>query len=123
MQLQHELQEAYGNVNDIDAFEGGLARTPVPGSIFGPMFQRIIAGQAVPRATQAAARASAGRASAGDSGSAPSMMQVFATEQRTILISRGGAIASGLNLVVARRPMLARAMATPGACQRSERLP
>ena len=44
-QVQHELQEAYGSVNNIDAFEGGLAEDPVPGSIFGPLFQKIIAGQ------------------------------------------------------------------------------
>ena len=45
VQVQNELEQAYGNVNNIDAFEGGLAEDPVPGSIFGPLFQQIIAGQ------------------------------------------------------------------------------
>jgi peroxidase len=43
--VQAELKEAYGNVNNIDAFEGGLAEDPVPGSDVGPLFQRIVANQ------------------------------------------------------------------------------
>ncbi len=37
VQVQHELQEAYGNVNNIDAFEGGVAENLVPGSTVGPL--------------------------------------------------------------------------------------
>jgi hypothetical protein len=43
--VQQELQEAYGNVNNIDAFEGGLAEDPVPGSDVGPLFQKIMVDQ------------------------------------------------------------------------------
>ncbi len=43
--VQKELQEAYGNVNNIDAFEGGLAEDPVAGSDVGPLFQAIMANQ------------------------------------------------------------------------------
>jgi peroxidase len=43
--VQKELQEAYGNVNNIDAIEGGLAEDPVPGSDVGPLFQAIMANQ------------------------------------------------------------------------------
>ena len=32
VQVQHELQQAYGNVNNIDPFEGGVAEDLVPGS-------------------------------------------------------------------------------------------
>ena len=45
VQVQQELQEAYGNVNNIDAFEGGLAEDPVPGSDVGPLFQTIMVDQ------------------------------------------------------------------------------
>lgn len=45
VQVQQELQEAYGNVNNIDAFEGGLAEDPVPGSDVGPLFQAIMVNQ------------------------------------------------------------------------------
>jgi peroxidase len=45
VQVQHELEEAYGNVNDIDAFEGGLAEDHVPGSDVGPLFQAIMVNQ------------------------------------------------------------------------------
>ena len=45
VQVQHELQEAYGNVNNIDAFEGGLAENLVPGSTVGPLFQTIMVNQ------------------------------------------------------------------------------
>ena len=44
--VQHELEAAYGNnVNNIDAFEGGLAEDPVPGSDVGPLFQAIMVNQ------------------------------------------------------------------------------
>jgi peroxidase len=42
---QKELQEAYGNVNNIDAFEGGLAEDHVAGSDVGPLFQAILVNQ------------------------------------------------------------------------------
>ncbi len=45
VQVQKELQEAYGNVNNVDAFEGGLAEDPVPGSDVGPLFQTIMVNQ------------------------------------------------------------------------------
>jgi hypothetical protein len=46
VQVQQELSEAYdGNVNDIDAFEGGMAEDPVPGSDVGPLFQTIMVNQ------------------------------------------------------------------------------
>jgi len=45
VQVQQELQEAYGNVNNIDAFEGGLAEDTVAGSGVGPLFQRIMVNQ------------------------------------------------------------------------------
>jgi peroxidase len=45
VQVQHELKAAYGNVNNIDAFEGGLAENPVPGSDVGPLFQTIMVNQ------------------------------------------------------------------------------
>jgi peroxidase len=45
VQVQHELQAAYGNVNNIDAFEGGLAEDPVKGSDVGPLFQKIMVDQ------------------------------------------------------------------------------
>jgi peroxidase len=43
--VQKELQEAYGNVNNIDAFEGGLAEDHVAGSDVGPLFQAILVNQ------------------------------------------------------------------------------
>jgi len=45
VKVQQELQQAYGNVNNIDAFEGGLAEDPVPGSDVGPLFQKIMVDQ------------------------------------------------------------------------------
>ena len=45
VQVQQELQAAYGNVNNIDAFEGGVAEDPVPGSDVGPLFQKIMVDQ------------------------------------------------------------------------------
>jgi hypothetical protein len=45
VQVQQELQKAYGNVNNIDAFEGGLAEDHVAGSDMGPLFTTIIADQ------------------------------------------------------------------------------
>jgi len=45
VQVQQELQAAYGNVNNIDAFEGGLAEDHVPGSDVGPLFQAIMVNQ------------------------------------------------------------------------------
>ncbi len=45
VQVQQELKAAYGNVNDIDAFEGGLAEDHVPGSDVGPLFQAIMVNQ------------------------------------------------------------------------------
>jgi hypothetical protein len=43
--VQQELQQAYGDVNHIDAFEGGSAEDHIPGSDFGPLFQAIIVDQ------------------------------------------------------------------------------
>ncbi len=43
--VQKELQEAYGNVNNIDAFEGGLAEDHVAGSDVGQLFQTILVNQ------------------------------------------------------------------------------
>lgn len=43
--VQKELEAAYGNVNNIDAFEGGLAEDPVAGSDVGPLFQAIMVNQ------------------------------------------------------------------------------
>jgi hypothetical protein len=45
VQLQQELQQAYGSVDNIDGFEGGLAEDHVPGSDVGPLFQAIMADQ------------------------------------------------------------------------------
>jgi peroxidase len=45
VQVQQELQQAYGNVNNIDAFEGGLAEDHVPGSDMGPLFTKILVNQ------------------------------------------------------------------------------
>ncbi|HEX4794131.1 MAG TPA: peroxidase family protein [Humisphaera sp.] len=43
--LQAELQQAYGNVNNIDLWVGGLAEDHLPGASLGPTFARIIADQ------------------------------------------------------------------------------
>jgi hypothetical protein len=45
VQVQQELQKAYGSVNNIDAFEGGLAEDHVPGSDVGPLFRAIMVDQ------------------------------------------------------------------------------
>ena len=45
VQVQQELQAAYGNVNNIDAFEGGLAEDHVAGSDVGRLFQTIMVDQ------------------------------------------------------------------------------
>jgi hypothetical protein len=45
VQVQHELEQAYGSVKNIDAFEGGLAEDHVPGSDVGPLFQAIMVNQ------------------------------------------------------------------------------
>src|SRR5262249_25449522 len=44
-QVQQKLQQVYGNVNNIDPFEGGLAEDHVAGSDMGPLFTRILADQ------------------------------------------------------------------------------
>jgi peroxidase len=43
--VQKELQAAYGNVNNVDAIEGGMAEDPVAGSDVGPLFQAIMVNQ------------------------------------------------------------------------------
>jgi hypothetical protein len=43
--VQQELQKAYGSVDKIDPFEGGLAEDHAPGSDMGPLFTRILADQ------------------------------------------------------------------------------
>lgn len=43
--VQQELQKAYGTVDNIDPFEGGMAEDHVAGSDLGPLFTRIIADQ------------------------------------------------------------------------------
>jgi len=45
VQVQKALQQAYGNVNNIDAIEGGMAEDPVAGSDVGPLFQAIMVNQ------------------------------------------------------------------------------
>jgi hypothetical protein len=45
VQVQQELRQAYGSVNNIDPFEGGLAEDHVKGSDMGPLFTRILADQ------------------------------------------------------------------------------
>jgi hypothetical protein len=45
VQVQNELKAAYGNVNNIDPFEGGLAEDHVAGSDMGPLFTRILVNQ------------------------------------------------------------------------------
>lgn len=43
--VQQALQQAYGNVNNIDLWVGGLAEDHVPGASVGPTFQRILVDQ------------------------------------------------------------------------------
>jgi hypothetical protein len=43
--LQAELQKAYGSVNNIDPFVGGIAEDNVPGSDLGPLFQKVLVDQ------------------------------------------------------------------------------
>jgi peroxidase len=43
--VQKELEAAYGNVNNVDAIEGGMAEDPVAGSDVGPLFQAIMVNQ------------------------------------------------------------------------------
>jgi hypothetical protein len=45
VQVQQELKKAYGSVDNIDAFEGGMAEDHVAGSDLGPLFTKIIADQ------------------------------------------------------------------------------
>jgi hypothetical protein len=45
VQVQKELQAAYGSVNNIDPFEGGLAEDHAPGSDMGPLFTQILIDQ------------------------------------------------------------------------------
>lgn len=44
-EVQQQLQELYGNVDNIDLWVGGLAEKHVPGSSVGPTFQRIMVDQ------------------------------------------------------------------------------
>lgn len=44
-QLASKLQAAYGSVNDVDAFVGGLAEDHIQGGSVGELFSRIIADQ------------------------------------------------------------------------------
>lgn len=43
--VQQQLKQVYGNVNNIDPFEGGLAEDHVAGSDMGPLFTRILVDQ------------------------------------------------------------------------------
>jgi hypothetical protein len=43
--VQKELEEAYGSVDNIDPFEGGMAEDHAPGSDLGPLFTKILADQ------------------------------------------------------------------------------
>ncbi len=45
VQVQNELQKAYGTVDNIDPFEGGLAEDHVAGSDMGPLFTSILVNQ------------------------------------------------------------------------------
>jgi hypothetical protein len=45
VQVQQELQQAYGKVQNIDAFEGGLAEDHVPGTDVGPLFRAVLVDQ------------------------------------------------------------------------------
>src|SRR5207245_928986 len=44
-EIQAELKDLYGNVNNIDLWVGGLAEDHAPSASVGPLFQRIIANQ------------------------------------------------------------------------------
>lgn len=44
-QLQAQLKDLYGSVNNIDLWVGGLAEDHLPGSSVGPTFQRILVDQ------------------------------------------------------------------------------
>jgi hypothetical protein len=44
-ELQGKLQSAYGSVDNVDLWVGGLAEDHLPGSSLGPTFQRIISDQ------------------------------------------------------------------------------
>jgi hypothetical protein len=44
-ELQRQLRDLYGSVNNIDAFVGGLAEDRAEGASVGPLFRRIIADQ------------------------------------------------------------------------------
>jgi hypothetical protein len=43
--LQQELQKAYGSVENIDPFEGGMAEDLAPGAAVGPTFKAILVNQ------------------------------------------------------------------------------
>ncbi|HEY7090832.1 MAG TPA: peroxidase family protein, partial [Tepidisphaeraceae bacterium] len=43
--LQQALKDTYGSVNNIDLWVGGLAENHLPGSSFGPTFQKILVDQ------------------------------------------------------------------------------
>jgi hypothetical protein len=45
VQVQQELRQAYGSVNNIDPFMGGLAEDHVRGSDMGPLFTAILVNQ------------------------------------------------------------------------------
>jgi hypothetical protein len=45
VQVQQELQQVYGSVDNIDPFEGGLAEDHVAGSDVGPLFRAIMVDQ------------------------------------------------------------------------------
>jgi hypothetical protein len=45
MALQAELQQLYGNVNNIDAFVGALAEDHVPGAAVGPLTKAVLVNQ------------------------------------------------------------------------------
>jgi hypothetical protein len=45
VQVQNELEQAYGSVDNIDAFEGGLAEDHVPGADVGALFRAIMVDQ------------------------------------------------------------------------------
>jgi peroxidase len=45
LQIQVKLQYLFGNVNNIDAFVGGLAEDHLPGSSVGPLIQAIVGNQ------------------------------------------------------------------------------
>ncbi len=45
VKVQQELQKAYGTVDNIDPFEGGMAEDHMRGSDLGPLFTRILVDQ------------------------------------------------------------------------------